>query len=431
MPEHRRTPGGAAPRRLGAAALLAVLGSLAAGRVEARVILAGGVELGGGYDSNLYLDALAFAATVGNRGGGLFRIAPTLELLLRSEGGHLLSATCDVDYREVFFEGGEHESRVEHGAELLYRAPPLLGFLVSASAGFEQLHFRLLEEGGWIGPHGGIQLGRTVGPILRLAIGYTAEYLAYSSANGSGATISMPSWELYHRLQGSLALRLLAGLLLEAKYTGSLVQASRSELGSTRHEPLVGLAFAPIRVPLELRAAYGLQILLTQSLTANPAGKTTAASRLDTVHEAIGEARFKPLRWLELFARYAGLFGSSTVVGDYARHVVLLGVDLSLERDLLRAAPRPRAPTVLELRVEAPGASRVAVVGSFNSWDPSRDALAPDPSHPGAWVGRVQLPPGRHQYLLWVDGALRPPPDCESFAPDGFGGRSCTIVGGD
>jgi hypothetical protein len=286
------------------------LGLLAAGllflpglaRGEVSLTLEG--ELAGGYDSNLYLDAYAFP-TSSQAGGGLLHFSPALQILLGSPGPHRFSATYSAEYREIFFEGNGHESRLDHGAELSYRSPPFFGFWLSASAGFEQLYFRLLSNGGWLGPHAGLKIGRSLGPILRATLGYTLEHATFSSSISPG----LPRWELSHRLQPAFALRLHPGLLLEVQYTGSIVQADRPELGSTRHQPVLGIAFAPPTLPLEVRGSYGLHLLLTEAVESNPAGKLTITSRFDRIHEILGEVRVEPRPFVALFARYSGLIG--------------------------------------------------------------------------------------------------------------------------
>lgn len=50
----------------------------------------------------------------------------------------------------------------------------------------------------------------------------------------------------------------------------------------------------------------------------------------------------------------------------------------------------------------APGASRVAVIGDFNGWDPQAHIMAIGPD--GAWHLQIPLHHGHHQYLFLVDG---------------------------
>ena len=53
--------------------------------------------------------------------------------------------------------------------------------------------------------------------------------------------------------------------------------------------------------------------------------------------------------------------------------------------------------------IAAPEARSVALVGSFNDWDPAATPLQPAPSG-GVWTVEVPLAPGRHEYAFVVDG---------------------------
>lgn len=68
-------------------------------------------------------------------------------------------------------------------------------------------------------------------------------------------------------------------------------------------------------------------------------------------------------------------------------------------------APRATAAEAQAVRfvVAAPGARRVALVGTFNDWDPEATPLHAEASG-GVWVVEVPLEPGRHEYAFVVDG---------------------------
>jgi hypothetical protein len=89
--------------------------------------------------------------------------------------------------------------------------------------------------------------------------------------------------------------------------------------------------------------------------------------------------------------------------------------------------PRREGPGT-ELRVHAPGASVVAVVGDFNGWDPDVHRLAARKD--GWWAITLVLPAGVYQYAFWVDGELMAPAPDEPSVPDGFGGRNGLLVVG-
>ena len=69
------------------------------------------------------------------------------------------------------------------------------------------------------------------------------------------------------------------------------------------------------------------------------------------------------------------------------------------------AALRPPPATVpTQFVLDAPRASRVALVGDFNAWDANETPLVRDASS-GIWTVTVGLAPGRHVYAFMVDGA--------------------------
>jgi hypothetical protein len=58
---------------------------------------------------------------------------------------------------------------------------------------------------------------------------------------------------------------------------------------------------------------------------------------------------------------------------------------------------------VVQFVFVAPQASRVALVGDFNGWDPAATPMA-RPAGSGSWTVRMTLPPGRHVYAFVMDG---------------------------
>lgn len=76
----------------------------------------------------------------------------------------------------------------------------------------------------------------------------------------------------------------------------------------------------------------------------------------------------------------------------------------------------------VELRLRAPEAESVAVVGDFNDWDPRAHPLRRDGE--GWWTLRATLDPGTYQYAYTVDGEWITPPEALITVDDGFGGRN-------
>lgn len=70
-------------------------------------------------------------------------------------------------------------------------------------------------------------------------------------------------------------------------------------------------------------------------------------------------------------------------------------------------------------RARIPRARSVAVVGSFNEWDPSAHRLRRESDE---WTIAVSLPPGRYAYLFLVDGVAWNDPDDDGRVPCEWGG---------
>ncbi|MFH1833836.1 MAG: hypothetical protein ABH877_02330, partial [bacterium] len=78
-------------------------------------------------------------------------------------------------------------------------------------------------------------------------------------------------------------------------------------------------------------------------------------------------------------------------------------------------------PGGVSLRVHAPTAGTVFVVGGFNGWDPTRTPLR-GPAPDGTWDCVIALPPGAWRYALVVDSVWVKPPGASRYEEDGFGG---------
>lgn len=82
--------------------------------------------------------------------------------------------------------------------------------------------------------------------------------------------------------------------------------------------------------------------------------------------------------------------------------------------------------TDVRFTLYAPGATSVAIAGSFNRWDPLRSALS-GPDRSGQWSITLHLPPGRHEYLFVINGETWLPDPNAPAIDDGFGGRNSIV----
>ena len=67
----------------------------------------------------------------------------------------------------------------------------------------------------------------------------------------------------------------------------------------------------------------------------------------------------------------------------------------------------------------ANSARQVAVVGTFNNWDPAKGRMRK--SRDGSYRKRVNLQPGTYEYKFLVDGCWFVDPDAEAAVPNPFG----------
>jgi hypothetical protein len=71
-------------------------------------------------------------------------------------------------------------------------------------------------------------------------------------------------------------------------------------------------------------------------------------------------------------------------------------------------------------------AKSVAVVGSFNGWDTSKNILTR--SADGVWKTNVMLAPGRYEYQIVVDGKWIADPGAQQTASSEFGAANSVLI---
>ena len=71
-------------------------------------------------------------------------------------------------------------------------------------------------------------------------------------------------------------------------------------------------------------------------------------------------------------------------------------------------------------------ARSVAVVGSFNGWDTSKNVLTR--SAEGVWSTSIMLAPGRYEYQLVVDGKWVADPGAQQTASSEFGAANSVLI---
>ena len=137
---------------------------------------------------------------------------------------------------------------------------------------------------------------------------------------------------------------------------------------------------------------------------------------------------------LDLGVRYVFARYTQTNGADEDLHRLSAGITWWIGRSP-RQAPPIELPPAIEgdrvvasandshlFRIQAPDATRVALVADFNNWDPSANPLLP--TGDGWWELDLRLPAGVHQYSYLVDGKMVTPPDADVTVDDGFGGKN-------
>lgn len=371
---------------------------------QVAVDVTGRIDLGAGHDNNIYLDAYPLPLDKPAAEGGLVEIIPDLSLVLGRRQSHHLELRYGAILRQLLSSG--NETVLTHGGGLGYSTAPFGGFRLRLTGRFDQLHLRM-DDTGWLGGGWGLILERALGYSLRGALTYEGHFSSYDAQTGV-------SWELAHRFGLNLAWRVAPGLVLAPEYLLSLVRAEPDALDRLEHHPGLALCWDLPWIPLDIAAGYGLVVF---TLDQPGAGGT------ELMHRVTAKLDLHLISWLDIFVRADLSLGDQ----DYSRRQVLGG--LALHWSWSRDRPKREAPRrgVLRVRHSAPDARTVAVVGTFNGWDPTVHRLRRSGK---GWEGEIPLPPGSHQYMLWVDGKIRPPEECQRWVADGFGGTSCIIDGG-
>lgn len=89
-----------------------------------------------------------------------------------------------------------------------------------------------------------------------------------------------------------------------------------------------------------------------------------------------------------------------------------------------RSAAAAAPPIYVQFRLEAPGASQVALAGSFTGWQPRYELRE---TSPGVWSALVPLVPGVHDYAFIVDGDAWLADPSAPRVRDSFGGTNSRL----
>ena len=86
----------------------------------------------------------------------------------------------------------------------------------------------------------------------------------------------------------------------------------------------------------------------------------------------------------------------------------------------------PGKKTERTLKLKAPRAGQVSIVGSFNEWDPIANVLNPEGDD--MWSCTLAIEPGEYEYRFVVDGAWCDDPANMLRRPNEFGTENCVLI---
>jgi len=400
--------------------------TLWAASARAQVSLSLSADTAGGYDSNTYYQASAIPNIQEAEGGGFIGLEPEATLVVGPLADSYLMLSYQGELRQYIGGDLDDETALYHWALLGYQAPPVLGVRLTIMGGVTHLFFRNETDGGWLGGVGMVQFRRALGTeALDLSLSYTANYTSYGEETS-------PDWTQSHTAQIAPGWRPGKGVKISPYYAFTYSAADPEQYLAYQHMAGLTMGWDLPWADLTLEAGYDFFYLQMQYETQDSSGATTDVDRTDLLHQGRVKARYRILPWLEVFASWESLWGASDQVSDYERHQALGGIALRWgysSRPLAVAELGAASPdTSISVVFRDPGARAVAVVGTFNKWDPERDPMV---QQDGVWRVTLAPPPGLHQYMIWVDGDVRPPPSCSRWLDDGFGGKNCALFVGE
>ncbi len=200
------------------------------------------------------------------------------------------------------------------------------------------------------------------------------------------------------------------------------------ERDETRLDEQVRAAY---RQPVQADAASQARVLSQLAATNEPSGEPLARTRTMAGSRTglrwwFGVRSFQLRPAWALVALVAVLGGGAWLGARLAPARVATSGTTQVPNAGAASTASAESPVTFVLR--APGATRVSVVGDFNSWDAEATPMA----HSGTgdmWILNLTLPRGVHLYSFVLDGSeWRPDPSAPLAADDSFGGHNSVIV---
>jgi hypothetical protein len=380
---------------------------------QLRLSLTPQLSLGAGYDDNLFLDANpAGPMPMQLHADAIIDIRPALTARLIT---HDHALALSVEYLErVTPSNGDLR-------DLLLRldwASPAWHRLRLVASGFYEHYEASQFPDNTFDLGGGDAALRLIFTSLYLQAGYRAGGRAYSDPSRAGQL------DVEQRAYAALHARLHRLLALDVDYTYLHLTSNEPTAVLDRHLAELGLVLHP-RTSISLSATYGFQ---AQSLP-DGAPQPPGGPRHDLAQRLLVLLSVRPLRWLELFARYDLIDSfSDQATGRYRRNQVLGGIGLAWELSHERLPPPPPLrPTVngheVTFRARAVAGASVAVIGDWSGWAPLPLAHRDNDLYEATYT----LPSGRHAWSLRINDMTVTPPEAAAYVDDGFGGRNAIV----
>ena len=196
-----------------------------------------------------------------------------------------------------------------------------------------------------------------------------------------------------------------------------------------------------LREEVPVRAAWRSRLLDDVARSRRPALGDTYDDRIDDAGAAVADTTSRrhrivptPIASVAAALLFAALGAGVTYVALSGRNANTLAPIASASRDsatrtttTLVSTQTPADRETVRFALSAPNASRVALVGSFNEWNPIATPLVRDPAT-GTWMVSLRLPPGRHVYAFVVDGDVTADPAAPRAADDDFGSANSVVL---
>jgi len=193
-----------------------------------------------------------------------------------------------------------------------------------------------------------------------------------------------------------------------------------------------------LRREVPVRPAWRARLLDEVAHAPKPSGRNDVDDAFDDRDERARNADRR--RWSITVGPLASLAAATLLValGAGATYLAMSRAGANASRRPAQTAARAASPQlvsgappsaereIVRFELSAPRASHVALVGSFNEWNPVATPLSRDPAS-GKWVVSLRLPPGRHVYAFVVDGDVTADPSAPRAADDDFGSPNSVV----